>query len=156
MHMTQNPLAHLRDIHLPPPISLWPLAPGWYVLIIVGLILIAAIIYFSAKAWRQQQRRRSILMEINNYCDHYAENPSLALEKISALIRRIALARFDRGEVASLTGDNWLQFLDRTGKTQQFTQGIGQHLANAPYQRQIDLNIKALQVLLQQWIKRVI
>lgn len=156
MNMTHNALANLRDIHMPPSISLWPLAPGWYVLIIVCLLLIGVISYFSLKVWRRRQRRHSILTEMNQYCEQYAENPNHALEKISALLRRIALARFNRIEVAGLTGSYWLQFLDRTGNTDNFTQGVGQHLVAAPYQRHIDLDIKALQTLLHQWIKRVI
>ena len=32
--MQADSLAQLRDIQLPEPISWWPLAPGWWVLII--------------------------------------------------------------------------------------------------------------------------
>ena len=34
-----NPLSALKDIHLPEGVSLWPLAPGWYVIIILLLEL---------------------------------------------------------------------------------------------------------------------
>ncbi|MBT3527943.1 MAG: DUF4381 domain-containing protein, partial [Porticoccaceae bacterium] len=33
--MQGDPLAELRGIHLPDPISWWPLAPGWWVLIVI-------------------------------------------------------------------------------------------------------------------------
>ena len=36
--MENDPLAQLRDIHLPEPILWWPLAPGWWVLIVLYFI----------------------------------------------------------------------------------------------------------------------
>ena len=44
----------LRDIHLPEPISWWPLAPGWWIL--VGGLLALAILGFLA--WRFYARRQ--------------------------------------------------------------------------------------------------
>ena len=44
-----NPLDQLRDIHLPEPISWWPLAPGWWLLIIIALALMVwATRFFTA------------------------------------------------------------------------------------------------------------
>jgi hypothetical protein len=37
---------HLRDIHLPPPAGWWPLAPGWWILIGIALLLLTWL------AWR--------------------------------------------------------------------------------------------------------
>jgi hypothetical protein len=33
--MNPDPLAQLRDIHLPEPVSWWPPAPGWWGLALV-------------------------------------------------------------------------------------------------------------------------
>ncbi len=40
MNSANDPLAQLRDIHLPDPISWWPPAPGWWVLAVVVLALL--------------------------------------------------------------------------------------------------------------------
>jgi hypothetical protein len=57
--MQADSLAQLRDIQLPEPISWWPLAPGWWVLIILatgifgwaGLLLIKR---YRANLYRRQ------------------------------------------------------------------------------------------------------
>ena len=36
-----DPLAELRDIVTPPPPSAWPWAPGWWILLTLGLLLLA-------------------------------------------------------------------------------------------------------------------
>lgn len=58
-----NPLDQLRDIHLPEPILWWPLAPGWWLLIIMAVVLAAwlvRILYnkYSARLYRRQALKR--------------------------------------------------------------------------------------------------
>jgi hypothetical protein len=43
------------------------------------------------------------------------------------------LSAFPRQEVASLTGDAWLEFLDRTGGTTSFSRGPGRVLGGGQY-----------------------
>ena len=51
--MNPDPLAQLRDIHLPEPIGWWPPAPGWWLL---ALVFLSALIYV-ALWWRQRRAR---------------------------------------------------------------------------------------------------
>ena len=34
---SEDPLSQLADIHLPDPVSIWPLAPGWWLVIVLIL-----------------------------------------------------------------------------------------------------------------------
>ena len=132
-----NPLSKLRDIHLPEPVSAWPPAPGWWILAILSISLI---IWISWKLWKRYQQRH--LLRISNrtitelqqdYANH--QNSHLLIKQYSMLLRRIALARFPRQQVASLTGTTWLEFLDKSAATNLFNSEIGQLLLNGPYQK---------------------
>jgi hypothetical protein len=52
---------------------------------------------------------------------------------VSALLRRLALARYPRERVAGLSGDAWLDFLDRSGGGGGFRSGVGRALTELPY-----------------------
>ena len=54
-----NPLDQLADIHLPDPVSWWPLAPGWWMLL--GL----AVSIFIAVALLVAARKRKIAVPEN-------------------------------------------------------------------------------------------
>jgi hypothetical protein len=120
--MTTDPgdLSNLRNIALPAPISFWPPAPGWWIL---GVTLLAAALILLAKAlahYRRDAYRRQALRELEAIGP--ARN-AVAAQRISAVLKRAALAAFPRGEVARLSGAPWLAFLDRTGRTEAFSKG---------------------------------
>ena len=59
-----DPLADLRDIHLPEPVEAWPPAPGWWLL---GLCVLLAVTAGCIWAYRRYQRnawRREALAEL--------------------------------------------------------------------------------------------
>ena len=45
----------------PPPIRWWPLAPGWWVLIVVAAIAITALAVWLTKRHRQRRYRRMLV-----------------------------------------------------------------------------------------------
>jgi hypothetical protein len=120
--MTADPadLANLRDIVLPPAVSYWPPAPGWW---IVGATLVAVALLLLAKGlarYRRNAYRRQALHELDAIGP--ASN-AVAAQRISAVLKRAALVAFPRTNVARLSGASWLGFLDRTGQTDAFGKG---------------------------------
>lgn len=148
---TLDPLQHLRDIHLPPPVSCWPLAPGWFALITLIIMLIGIATWLYYRQRRRFQWQRIALKELQSLEIAWQQQTSII--ELATLLKRVALARFKREDVAGLTGEAWLQFLDRTGKTKAFTEGVGRLLLTAPYQAKTPTETIELLQLVKRWIK---
>jgi hypothetical protein len=56
-------------------------------------------------------------------------------KQLSQLLRRAMLAYASRDEVAGLTGQSWLEWLDRGLEGQPFTTGAGRLIGSLPYVR---------------------
>ncbi|MCG8378980.1 MAG: DUF4381 domain-containing protein [Proteobacteria bacterium] len=148
----------LRDIHLPDAISWWPLAPGWWLLGFLLIVLIGAIIFFIRQRRNYQLSTiflaRQELEKIRNDFNLNQDKTSL-VQGLSGLVRRISISLFSRTETASLTGREWLLFLDQFTDKQQFSRGAGQILVEAPYQASSDYDSAELLQLVTLWIDRI-
>jgi hypothetical protein len=100
-------LSNLRDIVVPPAVSFWPPAPGWWVVGAACLVAVGIAAAAVVRHWRRNAYRREALRALE----------AADGRDISAILKRAALAAFPREQVASLNGAAWLGFLDRTGGT---------------------------------------
>jgi hypothetical protein len=153
--MTPSPLSSidLHDIHAATAPEFWPPAPGWWLLAVVVIGTTLFVGRHLIKAWRRRQLQNHILVELETL---NARSPAEVATHVSTLLRRVALMCFERNEVASLSGDAWLSFLDRTGGNGAFSSGIGNVLATAPYAAHDanDADSEALLSLARQWIRQ--
>ena len=134
MDPTQLPL---RDIHLPDAVGWWPVAPGWWFLIVLAAVGLCYLLYKEFKKWRRNAARRLALGELRRVRAEFdAGADALTLGKeLSELLRRAMLAYAPRGEVAGLTGESWLEWLDRGLDDRPFTTGAGRSIEALPYIR---------------------
>lgn len=150
-----DPLAELRDIHLPAAPELWPPAPGWWLLglILAGLCFYG--IYLLIQLWRKNAYRRQALIELERIFEQSTHSESQLLADINELLKRVALSRFPREEVAQLSGESWVAFLDTRVKTQDFSMGAGQVLMDGPYTAapKTPTDITELQRITRHWIQ---
>ena len=109
----------------PPPISMAPQTGGWILLAIVVVAAAGYAAYRYAGYRRRNAYRQAALHDLSG-CD---DDPSA----IATVLRRTALAAYPRREVASLSGQDWTDFLDRTAGKPLFANGAGQMLTQAPY-----------------------
>lgn len=147
-----NPaLQQLKDIHLPPVIPVWLTAPGWIILYIVTVALFSYGIYIWYSRRKQRYTIKYALQQLNQLKIHNPDDINIAAE-ISTLIRRTALYYFQRDAIAGLSGQDWLVFLNDSGRTTEFTTVTGQLLLDAPYRKNNHDDLAPLFALTQRWL----
>lgn len=128
--------AQLKDIQGLDPISWWPPAAGWW--IAVALLLLAVwlitlwirhLIHYPPGSWRNEARRA--LRDLQRR--RYQLTPKETAGGLSELLRRIAIARFGRQGQASLSGKEWLEWLQQTDPNGFDWVNRGQVLISLPY-----------------------
>lgn len=116
---TIDPLAQLHDIHLPRTIN-WEAIP-WSNILIIALLFVAtsAFIIWLIIRYRQKKyfRREAlkILTEIEQQFEQ-DQNSTQFIVACNQLLRRLCLTRYPADQVASLTGESWLNFLNEHSK----------------------------------------
>jgi len=128
-------LERLHDIVAAPPVSWWPPAPGWY---LVSGFLVVALSWLGwrrYRRWRADAYRRAALKELKALSAQRENGEEIrkALASLPVLLKRTALAVWPRERVAGLSGRSWLEFLDATGNTRDFTEGPGRVLPDLAY-----------------------
>jgi Domain of unknown function (DUF4381) len=126
-----DPLAALHDIQLPDPVPFWPPAPGWWV---VAAILVAlAVVAFIWMRRRRAGPRRAALAELGEIERGWIESrdANALASHLSALLRRVALLRFERRAVASLRDAAWTRFLAEHAGRAGFPHEVGERMTLA-------------------------
>jgi hypothetical protein len=132
--MEENALP-LRDLHLPDALGWWPLAPGWWAVIVVVVATFAFVSWRWYRAWQFNAPRRHALREVARFEAEYLEHrdPAALGKQLSELLRRGMLAYAPRDKVAGLTGEAWLQWLDQGMSVPYFHTEGGKSLLTLPY-----------------------
>lgn len=125
----------LRDLHLPDAIGWWPLAPGWWFVLAVIATTIGYGLWRAYEKRRYNAPRRYALRELSRCETEFLahRNPVTLGKQLSELLRRGMLAYAPREEVAGLTGDAWLAWLDRGMPLPYFHTEGGRSLLELPY-----------------------
>lgn len=132
MQATELPL---RDIHIPDAISGWPPAVGWWIL----AMLIPLCIYLIHRLYKRLTRKTA-LKAAKKYFKALRQNEDMSkpekLAALSSLMRRTAISLYPRSDVASLTGDAWLNFLDNSIANRGFNSDTGWLFTEGLYSKQ--------------------
>lgn len=148
----QDPLANLHPLRLPEPIGWWPLAPGWWFLLLASLLLVAMLIYLVRKHFRKNAYRRRALRQLQSLHAQFLEknDASLYLTQLNALLKSVALLAYCRSDVAARHGANWRVFLNRSLPPAQQLQPP---FDNAVYQRTCpDVDVLQVHRAARHWI----
>ena len=138
----------IRDLHLPEAIAWWPLAPGWWVVIALIVLGVSLLFRHFLRIRARGAARRHALRRLNELtADFEQHHDAVAFSShLSELLRRTMLAYAPRHDVAGLTGDEWLAWLDRDLDQPRFQSEVGRKLLELPY-RAPDDDVSALDLI---------
>jgi hypothetical protein len=112
--VNQNLLSQLAPAHAPAAAPWWPLAPGWWVLLAVALLVALAAWLFMRRRGPQQRVRVVALDELDRIAAAKSDDAAFARD-LEHLLRRYAVTRFGRATIAQLNGQDWLAFIAAHG-----------------------------------------
>lgn len=125
----------LHDIEGLDLISAWPLATGWWVVIItLSLAFILSTAWLIYKRAYNRGWKKFTLQKLGELEKELTPaNSRETITSLSEYLRRIALKRYSREECAGLVGADWLKWLFKNDPQQFDWQTKGELLVKAPY-----------------------
>lgn len=148
--MNPDLLAQLKDIQTPEQVGQWPLAWGWWVLIVVSLILLTTLVIYLVKRHKHRFAKRQALTLLKASSGLEAK---AKVASINNILKRVNLAYQDRDVVADLSGKEWATWLNQHSDKAQIDAELLQ-LSYQPKCNDEDAHLYYLQV--QQWIKKAL
>ena len=147
-----NPwMSNLEEITPPEPVPFTPETVGWDLVALFVLLGIAWLVFRFWRRWQANGYRRAALKELDAMKG--------APQGVPELLKRVALVSYPRTEVARLSGDDWLGFLDHSLGESGFTQGPGRCLPQLAYDPGFAAMMNASETdellsLVRRWIRR--
>jgi hypothetical protein len=128
----------LRDIHLPLPVGFWPLAPGWWIVGIVALMILALALFLLYRH-RRPTALKEALAKLEVFLSDAELSPMARNQGISLLLRQLAISTEGRDEIAGLSGSAWIAWLEKRLSNQEMSNAMKQFLEQGPYSRQNEI-----------------
>nr|NLU58882.1 DUF4381 domain-containing protein [Pseudomonas sp. BIGb0427] len=160
-----NPLDQLQPLLAPAPIGWWPLAPGWWALLLLLPLLAWGL--WRLRHWRPGKspscapnclwtRYASRPWPNSRACPNPTTVPGRAwLQQINALLKRLCRNHYPGSHSHTLNGRQWLAFLDNRCPAAGLTRWMV--LVEGAYKPECKLDDKAINGLNQSvetWIRK--
>ena len=152
----QDPLAQLRDIHLPATSGWWPPAPGWWAVSALALITLAALAWLwrnhhKHNLWKRQARTE--LAELARQAEQARHEPRWFSE-LNSLLKRVARRTHTSRHPESMTGRQWIDFLLETlPKDRIAARDTAEALVAAAWQPKPDLEPRDALAFASLWLE---
>jgi len=109
----QETTIQFHDLYKPPSVKFTFETPGWYILSAIVFIIVLVVAILQIRKYIKNRYRREALHEL--------ENTSLSVSQIFVILKNTAMHAFGREKAGPLFGNEWLTFLDKTGKQVRMT-----------------------------------
>ncbi|WFB35865.1 DUF4381 domain-containing protein [Kiritimatiellota bacterium B12222] len=137
-------LSSLHDIVEPPPISFWPLATGWWILLAV-LFVGALVLFWKLWVYRLQNAYRKEALQILAQ----AETPA----EVVAVLRRCVRVWRSAPEMNALSETEWFDLLAKTGEA-SVPNALTENWSQALYGTTPVENLSQWKSFASQWIQK--
>ncbi len=147
-------LKGLSEAVSPAPISWLPTTLGWKVMALIMLVWLFWRGHLYLQYRRRNLYRRQALHQLEALISDHGMTPGL-LAGLGRLLKATAVGCYPRRQVARLSGDKWMQWLENHGGADIFSCDSQQLLAHGVYQGEDSVKEAALATLvkeIQQWI----
>jgi hypothetical protein len=154
-----NPGLGLRDIRGLDPISWWPLAIGWWMVIsIVFMIVLTVVIFKIIQSKKHRRWEYRILRQLDRLEKNITQdNSQTTAVELADILRRLALHRYSRKECANLQGHQWLKWLSEKDPAHYDWAQSSTALIEAPFRQPgfvVDINcLKGTIRAMKGWVK---
>lgn len=124
----------IAEIELPESVSWLPQTLGWKILALLILLLAVFHAYRAANRWWRNRYRRSALQRLKAIERGAQGDNERVVVHLPKLLKATALHAYPRVDVAALSGDDWLAFLDAHYSGPPFRAAPGRQLLAVAYQ----------------------
>ncbi|WP_323815663.1 DUF4381 domain-containing protein [Cellvibrio sp. NN19] len=155
---TAPSLDALKELPLPPVVPYTPQTIGWVILAAVVIVLICWNLWRNYQYRLANRYRVEALAELDQIEQALGSHPSAAAQ-LPTLIKRVALTAAPRADIAALSGDAWLQWLDASLPQAGFLDAPGKLIPALAYSSPANSQIAnpkelhALLALTRRWIR---
>lgn len=143
------------EVVAPGPLSWLPTTTGWRVLLALVLLGLGRISWHYWLKWKRNRYRSAALAELQRYRDE-SLSAELRLGGIAALLKSTALQAYPRRDIASLSGNKWMQWLDASSGASIFSESSRTLLQESVYRDSGTLSPAAIGQLCEEsatWIR---
>lgn len=149
----QQLLEQLHDIRAPDPVGWWPLAPGWWVLIAL-VVIIAAVLAYTAFTRHRKNRYSKEALQLLGAIASSPKQHSVA--DVNEVLKRTALYAYptEKSEIAGLHGRAWVQWLNSHCTEPVILDGAADTLIWGAYSGGDSPPLDELLAAARQWVRK--
>ncbi|MGI9199764.1 MAG: DUF4381 domain-containing protein [Woeseiaceae bacterium] len=141
----------MHDLVRPEPVVWTPQTIGWAVIVVWALTVVAILLWHSIRRWRRNRYRREALQELKSLQSQQDLDEQGVAAGIATILKRTALAAYDRPQVADLYGQAWADFLCESAANDAIVRRHAVAISNAAYAK--EANGAELFAPVRRWIK---
>jgi hypothetical protein len=123
----------LHDLVRPEPIAWTPQTIGWLLVLVWAVTVCGLLIWNRIQHWRRNRYRREALAELREISAREKLDQQAMANAIATLLKRTALAAYERDQVAHLYGKDWAEFLRRSSRNDGLVGCNADALGSAAY-----------------------